>query len=147
MLKKLGHYEAERCYYKCSHLPKDLPDPAPSGLMSKTFASLKENERQDFQNCEKGEVNRRRVGLTDTHFHEIFELSSSYSDESDPLSHVELKMVVKRRSKQASTGVCPARRDNTGGSGLKRVVQASAVSCSLLLLPQCFLLSSIEPTV
>ena len=76
--------------------------------MTNTFASLKENERQAFQIARKDTF--------DTHFHEIFELSS-YSDESEPLSHVEL-----RGSKQE---VCPARRDNTGGSGLKRVVQAS----------------------
>ena len=42
MLKKLAHYEAERCYYKCSHLQKDPPDPAaPSCLMTKSLASLK----------------------------------------------------------------------------------------------------------
>ena len=48
MLKNLAHYEAEQCYYKCSHLQKDLADPGPSGLMTKTFASLKENERHNF---------------------------------------------------------------------------------------------------
>ena len=57
MLKKLAHYEAERCYYKCSHLQKDLTDPGPSGLMTKTFASLKENERH------MGDINWGRVGL------------------------------------------------------------------------------------
>ena len=51
MLKNLAHYEAEGCYYKRSHLQKDLTDPAagPSGFMTKAFASLKENERQTFQ--------------------------------------------------------------------------------------------------
>ena len=42
MLKKLAHYEPQLCYYKCSHLQKDPPDPAaPSCLMTKSLASLK----------------------------------------------------------------------------------------------------------
>ena len=41
MLKKLAHYEPQVSYYKCSHLQKDPPDPAPSSLMTKSLASLK----------------------------------------------------------------------------------------------------------
>ena len=41
MLKKLAHYEPQLSYYKCSHLQKDPPDPAPSSLMTKSLASLK----------------------------------------------------------------------------------------------------------
>ena len=41
MLKKLAHYEPELSYYKCSHLQKDPPDPAPSSLMTKSLTSLK----------------------------------------------------------------------------------------------------------
>ena len=96
--------------------------------MTNTFASLKENERQAFQIARKD----RLTGWFDTHFHEIFELPS-YSDESGPLSHVEL-----RGSKQE---VCPARRDNTGGSGLKRVVQASGSVLFLKVGVQYFCVS------
>ena len=61
--------------------------------MTKTFASLKENERQAFQTGRKENLQLVKSWF-DTHFHEIFELSG-HSAELGPLT-----LLVKNEEKQ-----------------------------------------------
>ena len=56
MLKKLAHYEPQLSYYKCSHLQKDPPGPAPSSFMTKSLASLKTSKALEFVWAKEGSL-------------------------------------------------------------------------------------------